>query len=88
MVYDYVLTIGDEVALVWKNRMSSSSWIFFAARSMLVCNVIDLATHTVNTEVRTLHVPAEYVAKLIAHLDASPYLESDGHSPNFDLIDV
>ena len=36
MLFDSLLTLDDEVALVWRNNMSPSSWLFLANRAAIV----------------------------------------------------
>ena len=40
MIYDYLLTMGDEVELIWRRKMSTSSWIFITNRLVLIIFVV------------------------------------------------
>ena len=53
MLYDCLLTMEDELVLVWRRKMSPSSWIFLANRATVVINVFDLATTVISTTVGT-----------------------------------
>ena len=54
MLYEYLLTVEDELELIWNRRMSSASWIFFANRAMLGVLGTQLALRHSNVTVSTL----------------------------------
>ena len=43
MLYEQVLTVADEVELIWRHKLTLSSWLFLMNRGVLVVGVIDLA---------------------------------------------
>ena len=40
MIYEYVITIGEEVELVWKQRWTAANWLLMSVRWSLVVSPI------------------------------------------------
>ena len=55
--YDYLLTIDDERELIWKHKMSPSSWIFVSSRAALVLSAIGTVLAYTNTTVSLYCTP-------------------------------
>ena len=52
MLYEYILTVDDELELVWRRRVSLSSWLLFANRATLLFVVVDWVVRNANTSVK------------------------------------
>ena len=48
MLYDYLLTVADEIEFVWRRRMRFSTWILLANRAAIVFYMSNLAASSVN----------------------------------------
>ena len=51
MLYDWAVTAEDEVELIWKRKMSPSSWLFFANRAIPIVAAVQLAMMSANATV-------------------------------------
>ncbi|PSR75618.1 hypothetical protein PHLCEN_2v9019 [Hermanssonia centrifuga] len=40
VVYDYIITIDQEITLVWRRKWSLATWIFIANRYLMFANMI------------------------------------------------
>ena len=52
MLYEYVLTMEDEVELLWRRKMSTASWIFLLNRMVPVIMIMDQALTFAGASVR------------------------------------
>ena len=52
MLYEYILTVDDELELVWRRRISLSSWLLFANRFTLIFVVTAWVVRNANTSVK------------------------------------
>ena len=43
MLYEHLLTVEDEIDLIWRHNITLSSWVFLVNRAVLAIGVIDLA---------------------------------------------
>ncbi|KAJ8464088.1 hypothetical protein ONZ51_g9821 [Trametes cubensis] len=58
VLYEYIVTLGDEVDLFWKRKISSASIIFFLNRYLTILGyVLDSGTFHVQTDI--MFVPAQ-----------------------------
>ena len=51
MLYDSVLTVEDEIELVWRRNTSPSMWLFLANRATLILGIAAFAATSASVEV-------------------------------------
>ena len=52
MFYDQLLTVEDELDIIWRRQMSPSSWLFLANRFTLVIGVVEFVLTKIDPTVR------------------------------------
>ena len=55
MLYDWLLTVADEIEVIWQRRMCFSTFILFANRAALFFYLSNLAANYMSEAVRRYH---------------------------------
>lgn len=75
MLYDCILTMGDELELVWGGRVCSSTWLFLANRATLVVHLINVAMSAAGNIVRMRHLLIHAALLIASHRRELPPLD-------------
>ena len=54
ILYEHLLTLEDELELIWRRKLKPSSWMFLMNRSVLVLGILDLLLASFGATVRVL----------------------------------